>query len=81
MSVRERFDELLKKREEAKRNKVQLETRIEASKESMKAIEEEWQEKWGVSTLEEVKSKLAEMEAEVESTLAKCEEFLKEAGV
>lgn len=81
MDVKQRFNTLLDKKEEAKKQKVMLETRIESAQESMEAVKTEWQEKYGVSSLEEAKQKLSEMETSVNEGLAECEKYLEEAGV
>lgn len=80
-TVKERFNELLEKKEKAKTQLVQLETKKESAKESLDAIEKDWKENWDINSYEEAQAKVAEMESEIESTLSKCEEYLSKVGV
>ena len=74
--IKERFQQLLDKREAAKTQLVQLQTKKESATESMQEIEKEWKEKWEVNSFEEAQSKMKEMEQEISETITECEKFL-----
>ena len=79
--TKKRFDELKKKRDEAKAEVIQLETKSQSANESMESIVNQWKDEYGISTYEEAKAKADEMAKQLDDTLSKCEEFLSKAGV
>ena len=80
-TVKERFNQLLEKKEKAKTQLVQLQTKRDSAKESMTAIETDWKENYSIASYEEAKEKIAEMENQIDTTLSKCEEYLGKVGV
>lgn len=81
MDVKERFDALKKKRDDAKTLQVQLNTKIDSAKDSISEIENLWKEKYNVSTYAEAQQLSIKMEKEITEVLDSCEEFLSKAGV
>lgn len=74
--VKQKFDRLVEKRDEAKTQIVQLETRIESTKESISQIETEWKEKYGINSPEEAEQICSKLEEEINGILEKCEKYL-----
>ena len=81
MDVKERFDALKKKRDDAKTLQVQLNTKIDSAKDSISEIENLWKEKYNISTYAEAQQLSIKMEKEITEVLDSCEEFLSKAGV
>ena len=76
VDVKERFDALVAKRDEAKTQIVQLETKIESTKESIAQIVNEWKEKYGIESSEEAEAICDKLQQEVTEILDKCEKYL-----
>ena len=74
--VRERFDQLVQKRDNAKTQIVQLETKIDSTKESISQIESNWKEKYGINSVEEAEAMCSKLEEEITDILDKCEKYL-----
>lgn len=81
MTVKERFNSLVEKKEEANRKIVQLETKKDSAEESLKTIEEDWKKNMGIESYEEAKKKCEELEKEINDAMDQCEQFLSKAGV
>lgn len=81
MDIKQRFEALTKKRDEAKAQQIQLNTKIDSAKDTIAEIENEWKEKYGINSFEEAKQMVLKMEAEITDTLDKCQEYLDQAGV
>jgi len=79
--IKQRFDELVKKRDDTKTQIVQLETRIQATTESIESIEKDWKEKWGLNSVEEVQAEVDRLANEIDSIVTKCENYLNKVGV
>ena len=81
MTVKERFDALVKKRDETKTTIVQLQTKIDSANESISNLEKELKDKWNLNSYEEAKAKRDELERQINETLTKCEDYLSKVEV
>lgn len=73
----ERFQALVEKRDKYSQEKIQLETRKQLATEERNRRLTELYEGFGVSSVEEAKKVLAELEAEIDKALTECEEALR----
>lgn len=73
----QRFDRLQRKRDEANKNVIQLQAKIDSANEAINQIESGWKQTYGFSTYDEALAKLKELDAEISTTMATCEEYLK----
>ena len=80
-TVKERFDRLVKKRDELNTRLVQLSTKLESTKESISNIETMWKDQYGLNSYEEVIAEEKRLSEEIEQTLNKCEAYLSKVGV
>ena len=76
IDIKQKFDELVQKRDDAKTQIVQLETKIDSAKESISQIEAEWKEKYGINSAEEAEAMCEQLESEISGILDKCEKYL-----
>ena len=79
-TVKERFDELVAKRDSLKTQKIQLEAKISSTKETMKDIEDQWKNDFNVNSYEEAVMLESQITQQIDSTMDVCEEYLKGVG-